>query len=476
MPHKREKTSIFLLAALLTLSACAAPSVETVPPTPSAVETPTPTPTPEETPALYGFPIDDTHDAFEVPTGGKLGTVLVTVEMVEGEYEPEIIPHAILSVWTLDDLTQPIQTVEVWGFTDQHEWLDANFDGYMDFCYTLFMGASNKNDSLWLWDEEAGQFVYGGEFLGYGLAPDQENKLVYLYQHESAASGVTGIYRWKDDELVCERLVSVHYPEYLEDGTVQQLLTVEDHINGEMVEVYSQMFGDPSESEEIYAEASLWFDLDYGQRLWGFPIDDTHDAFEVPTGGKLGTVLVTVEIENEDAEKLHLSVWSADDLEKPLQTMTAERIWSFHWYDVRDANFDGYMDFGYMYAMGNQPAYYHYWIWDEEQGLFVLEPGFDKISWPEFDEETGIISGYSRDGDAGLSGHTTFHQWIDGRLVCIRRVETWVCGREGDVPLVTLTVQDRVDGALTTVFQRDYHWENGLAEADRWCDLDYHGE
>ena len=99
--------------------------------------------------------------------------------------------------------------------------------------------------------------------------------------------------------------------------------------------------------------------------LWGFPIDDTHDAFEVPTGGKLGTVLVTVElveVEGTFFEEQHFSVWTASDLINPLQSMTAEDVTCFKWKDVRNANFDGYMDFGYMYAMGNQPAYYHYWI------------------------------------------------------------------------------------------------------------------
>jgi len=211
------------------------------------------------------------------------------------------------------------------------------------------------------------------------------------------------------------------------------------------------------------------------ETLWGFPIDDTHDAFEVPTGGDLGTVLVTVEIENEDAEELQFSVWSADNLEKPFQTMAAERIWSFHWNDVRDANFDGYMDFGYMYAMGNQPAYYHYWIWDEEQGLFVAEPEFDQISWPEFDEETGTISGYARGGFAGAAGTTTFHQWIDGGLACVRRIETFPYG-EDTLNEIRLTVEEPVDGVLTEIFRLETDVGTAFEEAEKWRDLNYHGE
>ena len=158
--------------------------------------------------------------------------------------------------------------------------------------------------------------------------------------------------------------------------------------------------------------------------LWGFPIDDTHDAFEVPTGGKLGTVLVTVElveVEGTFFEEQHFSVWTASDLINPLQSMTAEDVTCFKWKDVRNANFDGYMDFGYMYAMGNQPAYYHYWIWDEGQGLFVAEPEFDQISWPQFDEETGVISGWAR--SSCCSGTETYHCWENDKLVCFRKVE-----------------------------------------------------
>lgn len=184
--------------------------------------------------------------------------------------------------------------------------------------------------------------------------------------------------------------------------------------------------------------------------LWGFPIDDTHDAFEVPTGGKLGTVLVTVELIEEE-EELHFSVWTADDLENPFQTMTAEWVWSFHWKDIRNANFDGYMDFGYMYAMGNQPAYYHYWIWDEGQGLFVAEPEFDQISWPQFDEETGVISGWAR--SSCCSGTETYHCWENDKLVCFRKVEYTYPDENFHQEKV---VYERINGELVEVSREPY--------------------
>ena len=188
--------------------------------------------------------------------------------------------------------------------------------------------------------------------------------------------------------------------------------------------------------------------------LWGFPIDDTHDAFEVPTGGKLGTVLVTVElveVEGTFFEEQHFSVWTASDLINPLQSMTAEDVTCFKWKDVRNANFDGYMDFGYMYAMGNQPAYYHYWIWDEGQGLFVAEPEFDQISWPQFDEETGVISGWAR--SSCCSGTETYHCWENDKLVCFRKVEYTYPDENSHQEKV---VYERINGELVEVSREPY--------------------
>lgn len=188
--------------------------------------------------------------------------------------------------------------------------------------------------------------------------------------------------------------------------------------------------------------------------LWGFPIDDTHDAFEVPTGGKLGTVLVTVElveVEGTFFEEQHFSVWTASDLINPLQSMTAEDVTYFKWKDVRNANFDGYMDFGYMYAMGNQPAYYHYWIWDEGQGLFVAEPEFDQISWPQFDEETGVISGWAR--SSCCSGTETYHCWENDKLVCFRKVEYTHPDENFHQEKV---VYERINGELVEVSREPY--------------------
>ena len=232
-----------VLAALLFLLAGCGPKEtvmpapspsEVVTPTPTATPTSTPTPTPPPTPEpteepkeLWGFPIDDTHDAFEVPTGGKLGTVLVTVE--RGEDIGDGLYRCAFSVWDSADLTTPIQTFEEDSMICWHDEIDANFDGYTDFCYTYYHGAANATFGLYLWDEEQGQFVLTEEFFGTGLWADEETKTLQVYVHLSAVAAVEEHYRWEDGELVCFR---EGYP----DEDWENYVTYE-LIDGEMVEV-----------------------------------------------------------------------------------------------------------------------------------------------------------------------------------------------------------------------------------------------
>lgn len=217
--------------------------------------TPTLEPT-EEGEELWGFPIDDTHDAFEVDTKGELGTVLVTVETGEDTWDG--LYQCTFSVWDGEDLTRPIQTFEKAGMICWSERLDANFDGYMDFTYTYYHGANNATYGLYLWDEAEKRFVESGEFWGYGLSPDEKTRTVFNYIHSSAASGVQEIYRWEDGELVCVRTVEV---DVSLDWDSQELV-VRDWAGDEGIEVYRKSFA-MSEDSPIYDEAVKWHDLDY---------------------------------------------------------------------------------------------------------------------------------------------------------------------------------------------------------------------
>lgn len=206
--------------------------------------------------------------------------------------------------------------------------------------------------------------------------------------------------------------------------------------------------------------------------------DEAHAAFRV------GDLWVTMEAGETGTEEpgfttALLKVWDPTDLSAPLQTMEqATDDYLFGRVQVVDANFDGYPDFGSMYAMGNQPVYYDFWLWDEEQGRFVEEPVLSEISDPQFDPATETISGYARVGWAGAAGEHTFYRWIGGQPTLIRRVWTDVEPTEaGGKDTLTLAVEDRRDGALTEVFRQTYPLESGgwLDARAQWLDLDYPG-
>ena len=111
-----------LLAAALALALTGCQAEEPtgtapLPPEPSPtagvpLRTPPELPSPEE--LLERQPMDDTHDAFLVDTGGKLGTLLVTAELGEQDRDTEFGDyHTTLSVWNPGDMDAPLQTMAV---------------------------------------------------------------------------------------------------------------------------------------------------------------------------------------------------------------------------------------------------------------------------------------------------------------------------------------------------------------------------
>ena len=210
--------------------------------------------------------------------------------------------------------------------------------------------------------------------------------------------------------------------------------------------------------------------------LEGQTIDDTHDAFLVDTGGRLGTLLVTVEQYQDGYERYGLfEVWDPHNMAQPIQReiKPLDLVGS---HLTEDANFDGYGDFGYLYAMGNQPNYWYFWIWDEEQGRFIEEPAFADISEPVFDQEKQLITGWARSSGAS-TGLSTVYRWVDGRLVCVRRIEVEV-DASTHFERISMSVEDWIDGAQVEVFYQTYDLEDGswFDERSKWeANLDYHG-
>ena len=230
--------------------------------------------------------------------------------------------------------------------------------------------------------------------------------------------------------------------------------------------------------------------------LAGQTVDDTHDAFLVDTGGTLGTLLVTAELgergpnPNPEWESweypVYLSIWNPADMGQPIQKLEGT-AWDVDWnaydrHEELDANFDGYMDFSVLNSMGNGASSWYLWVWDEGAGQFVEVPEYREISLPRCNPETGVIDGWARNSGAG-DGVTTFHRWEDGKLVCVRRIETWwepdeAIRTEEEITVfpMHLKVEDRIDGELTQVhYQYFSPGESFASEQEKWESLDYHG-
>ena len=208
-------------------------------------------------------------------------------------------------------------------------------------------------------------------------------------------------------------------------------------------------------------------------------IDDTHDAFLVDTKGKLGTLLVTAELGEKDKGesesiwgKITFSVWNPKKMEQPMQTFSeksTEGVASdFH--KVVDANFDGFQDFGYLSTRGIQPYYWHYWLWDEEQGQFTYCKSLTGISEPQFDAEKQVVSGWERGGAS--SGTKTIYRWIDGYLNLLRQIDI---GYPKDDGTHLVTVNDLIGGEMVEIYRTQLNSKEGWLDT-KWFDLDYHGE
>lgn len=209
------------------------------------------------------------------------------------------------------------------------------------------------------------------------------------------------------------------------------------------------------------------------------PVDDTYGAFLVDTGGELGTLLVTVEqaqeaLPEEFYSLARLFVWNPASMDRPIQMMETETV-TCGGEMLLDVNFDGHQDITYLWGSGVQAEYYNCWIWSEEQGRFVEEPTYADISSPWVDSETQTIVGWNRNSAAG-DGVSTFYKWIDGQLVCVRRIEVW-CQFLEDVTS-EITVWDRHDGELTEIYHTEFPPGSYayFDERAKWENLDYHGE
>jgi len=312
-----------------------------------------------------------------------------------------------------------------------------------------------------------------GGLLGYieGTEPQTHRTFVVEYAQNMMGDGSAKLY-----ERVGPLLFACDEDEYIGEFSVErpedrQLYVSED---GKSI-VVAYFFLRPIFI--IPLEEPVEAEITPEQALAEQLIDDTHDAFLVDTGGNLGTLLVTAELERTPTEDCDFTVrfvvWNPASMNEPLQIMTAGTN-IFGGWNFIDANFDGYTDFTFTYLRGNASYYDYLWIWNEEHGEFVNISEYDKISIPSLDMETQTIYGFNRSSGGGTGEHT-FYQWSERQLLCVRRIEIYTLDQSGTV---RMSVQDQIAGDLVEIYYEDFTPESsGWLEAETiWHDLNYHGE
>ncbi|MDE7297673.1 MAG: cytochrome P450, partial [Lachnospiraceae bacterium] len=169
------------------------------------------------------------------------------------------------SVWNPADMSEPIQivckyveTYHYQGSPLQYKVLDANFDGYTDFAWICHSGNQPIFYYLWLWDEEQKRFVEEPAYHDISSpVADADKEIIYGWSRSSAASdGCSTLHKWIDGHLLCVRHIEVWREIHADNYT----MTVEDWVDGEMIEIYRAEFPSP---EEFDPERSKWLDPDY---------------------------------------------------------------------------------------------------------------------------------------------------------------------------------------------------------------------
>lgn len=424
--------------------------------------------------------VDDTHDAFLVDTGGELGTLLVTAELDEETPTEDCRATIQFTVWDPYSMDEPLQTLTA-GTDIFLDWsiIDANFDGYMDFACTYLRGNQPYYDHLWIWNEYDKRFDSIPEYDKISVPTlDEETETVYGFNRSSAGgTGEHSFYQWVEGKLLCMRRIDIYG---IDQGDTIRM-SIQDRVAGGLAEIYHEDF--PSESGGWLDAEMIWYNLDYHGEPGGIydifqqqPVDDIHDAFLVSTGGRLGTLLVTAELAKEHkdefgARDITFSVWNPVEMEQPIQTFSEEFMMGIapEFHNVVDADFDGFQDFGYLFHAGNQPNYWRYWLWDEEQAQFIYYAPLGSVSSPGFDADRQIVTGWARSWAAG--GTHSFYRWMDGELVLVREI---------DIDFTKMiVVKDLMDGHMAEVCREEWEEKDEGDVVDilrKWYDLDYCGE
>lgn len=315
---------------------------------------------------------------------------------------------------------KPFQSFTEWSPEYQLTELEAedvDFDGWTDFHFAVNTGTQGgEYSAYYVWDAETERFVpdpYGLNELSNGSFSE--------YRREVCSHTESGKKRT--------------YYQYENGGLIwsgEEYLAEED-------------------TSQMYARRRVEVDEDHVFLVELLPRE----------GEEIGGIWVNIyrEEEREPAQRFESCAFRLD------QAMPV----------VEDMNFDGYMDFRFVYEYGSLSRWRsQYYIWDAEEEKFVLDPyGLNELPYSEFGGEEQVISSYwVYDAIGGSQG---YYRYIDGKLTCVRTLEIGHMLEDGSR---LLTVRDLRNGELTEVWRatdpdggrNDTTYQKALS---RWEDLDY---
>lgn len=135
--------------------------------------------------------------------------------------------------------------------------VDVNFDGYSDFYYYSTTDSTDLYYTFWVWDTKTEMFLEDDKLADIPFPLfDTKNKVI-----SSSSSNFNNqtFYKYIDAELTCVRIM-----DRAQEDEKTQILTVQDYIDGKLVEVFNKKTkSDDSENQMINDEFRKWENLNY---------------------------------------------------------------------------------------------------------------------------------------------------------------------------------------------------------------------
>lgn len=164
----------------------------------------------------------------------------------------------------LDPITTINTSVEVYRYGILKV-VDANFDGYPDFCFRIGNGTQSNYYQFYVWNPESASFQPSPQLANLPSPEfDSTNKLINTFLPNTALAGELAYYRYDKDDLVCLRTITREYPETNTVGEQTQRLIIKDLKDGALIEVFNVLAKpNQKDSDSVYAEFEKWKNINY---------------------------------------------------------------------------------------------------------------------------------------------------------------------------------------------------------------------